>query len=62
MVDLKKPNTVTKESILYKCGWSPFEGTTFSTTILTTFVNGNIIYNQGEFNDKIKGKRLIFDR
>ena len=62
LVDLDKPQTVTKENILYKCGWSPFEGTTFSSTILTTFVNGNPIYNNGSFNDEIKGERLIFNR
>jgi dihydroorotase len=62
LVDLNKEQTVSKENILYKCGWSPFEGTKFSSTILTTFVNGNIIYNKGDFNDNIKGKRLLFNR
>ncbi len=62
LVDLKKEQTVKKENILYKCGWSPFEGTTFSSSIITTFVNGNIIYNQGKFNHTIKGKRLLFNR
>ncbi|MAD97428.1 MAG: dihydroorotase [Flavobacteriaceae bacterium] len=62
---LVNPNnawTVSKENILYKCGWSPFEGTTFSSKISHTFVNGNLIYNQGKFNDDIKGKRLTFTR
>ncbi len=62
LIDLKKEQTVKKENILYKCGWSPFEGTTFSSSIITTFVNGNIIYNQGKFNHTIKGKRLLFNR
>ncbi len=62
LVDLNQSQKVSKENILYKCGWSPFEGTTFSSTILTTFVNGEIIYNQGKFNDTIKGKRLLFNR
>ncbi|NVJ89418.1 MAG: dihydroorotase [Flavobacteriaceae bacterium] len=62
LIDNNKPQTVTKENVLYKCGWSPFEGTTFSSTITQTFVNGNLIYNNGEFNDTIKGKRLTFDR
>ena len=62
LVDLDKTQTVTKENILYKCGWSPFEGTTFSSTILTTFVNGNIIYDNGVFEDDVKGMRLLFDR
>jgi dihydroorotase len=62
LIDPNKPQTVSKENILYKCGWSPFEGTTFSSTITHTFVNGKLIYNQGVFNEKIKGKRLTFNR
>lgn len=62
LVDLNKPQQVSKENILYKCGWSPFEGTTFSSTISHTFVNGNLIYNEGVFNDTIKGKRITFNR
>lgn len=61
LVDLNQSQTVSKDNILYKCGWSPFEGETFSSTILTTFVNGNIIYNKGTFNDTIKGERLLFE-
>lgn len=62
LVDTNSPQTVDKENILYKCGWSPFEGTTFHSTVTHTFVNGHLIYNKGVFNDSIKGKRLIFDR
>ena len=62
LIDTNKPQNVSKDTILYKCGWSPFEGTTFSSTITHTFVNGNLIYNQGVFNDKIKGKRITFNR
>ena len=62
LIDPKQSQTVTKENVLYKCGWSPFEGTTFSSTITHTFVNGNLIYNEGVFNDNIKGKRLTFNR
>ena len=62
LIDLNKPQTVTKENVLYKCGWSPFEGTTFSASITHTFVNGNLIYDNGVFNDDIKGKRLTFNR
>ena len=62
LIDTNKPQTISKDNILYKCGWSPFEGTTFSSTITHTFVNGNLIYNNGIFNDEIKGKRITFNR
>jgi len=62
LIDTNKPQTVSKDNILYKCGWSPFEGTTFSSTITHTFVNGHLIYNNGVFNDEIKGKRITFNR
>ena len=62
LIDMNKSQTVSKDNILYKCGWSPFEGTTFSSTITHTFVNGNLIYNNGIFNDEIKGKRITFNR
>jgi Dihydroorotase and related cyclic amidohydrolases len=62
LIDPKQPQTVTKDSLLYKCGWSPFEGTTFSSTITQTFVNGNLMYNNGTFNEAIKGQRLTFNR
>lgn len=62
LIDTNKPQTVSKDNILYKCGWSPFEGTTFSSTITHTFVNGNLMYNNGVFDDKIKGKRITFNR
>ena len=62
LIDTNKPQTVTKENILYKCGWSPFEGTTFSSTITHTFVNGTLMYNNGVFNNNKKGKRITFNR
>lgn len=62
LVNSNLSNTVSKENILYKCGWSPFEGTTFSSTITHTFVNGNLMYENGNFNEEIKGERLIFNR
>jgi len=62
LVDSNKPWTVEKENILYKCGWSPFEGQEFSSTITHTFVNGCLMYNEGVFNEEIKGERLTFDR
>jgi dihydroorotase len=62
LIDTNKPQTVSKDNILYKSGWSPFEGSTFSSTITHTFVNGNLMYNNGIFNDEIKGKRITFNR
>ena len=62
LLDDKRPQTVTRDNVLYKCGWSPFEGTTFSSTITQTFVNGVLMYDNGTFNDIVKGKRITFDR
>ena len=62
LINPDKSNTVTKENILYKCGWSPFEGTEFSSTVTHTFVNGNLMFNNGKFNEQIKGERLLFNR
>ncbi|MGL5730196.1 MAG: amidohydrolase family protein, partial [Bacteroidales bacterium] len=60
LVDPNKDWTVTKDNILYKCGWSPFEGYTFKHTVEKTFVNGNLVYNNGTFDDVCHGKELIF--
>lgn len=54
--------TVNKDNILYKCGWAPFEGTTFNYKVDTTFVNGNKVYEKGVFFSDKKGKRLHFNR
>lgn len=62
IVDLNNPWTVEKENLLYKCNWSPLEGTTFKSKILKTFVNGNLVFNFGEINEQHKGKRLLFNR
>ena len=62
LIDLKAPQTVCKENILYKCGWSPFEGTTFSSSVTHTFVNGVLMYHEGVFNNEVKGKRITFNR
>ena len=62
LVNLNKPWEVTKENILYKCGWSPFEGETFNAQITHTFVNGHIAYEYGNFDETTRGMRLTFDR
>ena len=56
------PHIVTKESLLYKCGWSPLEGTHFPYQISSTFVNGVLVYHQGQFDESQKGHRLQFNR
>ncbi len=68
LVDLNSPWEVKKENILYKCGWSPFEGTTFRSKIVQTYVNGNLVYDNSSKKDlgivhsENKGQRLIFNR
>jgi len=62
VVDTKTPSTVTKENILYKCGWSPLENFTFPASIEQTFVSGVRVYNNGLWDESIKGTRLSFDR
>ena len=62
VVDLNKTTTVTKQNILYKCGWSPLEGFTFPAAITDTFVNGNRVYGNDTFDESQKGRRLLFNR
>jgi dihydroorotase len=56
------PFTITKDNILYKCGWSPLENTNFPFQVTSTFVNGHLAYHAGQFNESIKGARLQFNR
>ena len=62
LVNMKQPQTITKQNILYKCGWSPLEGFTVPATITNTFVNGHLAYKNGVFDEEIKGMRLEFER
>ena len=62
IVDINNPWTVNKENILYKCAWSPFEGTTFRSRITHTFLNGTLVYNNFKVLDVKAGKRLTFNR
>jgi dihydroorotase len=62
VVDNNLPSTVTKENILYKCGWSPLENFTFPASIEKTFVSGNLVYSNGDFDEATKGLRLTFNR
>ena len=62
LVNLNDPWKVKKENILYKCGWSPFEGEIFNAKITHTLINGHIAYQYGNFNESKNGMRLTFDR
>ena len=62
LVDLDQSSTVSKENILYKCGWSPLEGFSFPATITHTFVNGQLVYANGQIDESEKGQRLKFQR
>jgi dihydroorotase len=62
LVDLNASYTVSRPNLLYKCAWSPFENNTFNSVITHTFVNGNLVYHNGVFNETQKGKRLKFIR
>jgi len=62
LIDPAKPWVVSKENILYKCGWSPFEGQTFNSKVVKTIVNGTIVYDDGVINEAYRGQRLLFDR
>jgi dihydroorotase len=62
LVDPQSPWTVSKENILYKCGWSPLEGQTFQHSIHSTFVNGQLVYHDGKVNEQVRGQRMRFER
>ena len=62
LVNPAMPWSVKKENILYKCGWSPLEGTTFKSRITHTFVNGQLVYQNAKVNEAKAGKRLLFNR
>ncbi|MBU2900967.1 dihydroorotase [Maribacter dokdonensis] len=62
VANLNSPWTVSKENIAYKCKWSPFEDTTFSSKVVHTFINGHLGYSNGVFSEKRNAKRLTFNR
>ena len=62
LIDPKAPQTVCKENILYKCGWSPFEGTTFKSRITHTILNGSLVYHNAQFSKQNAAMRLTFER
>ncbi|MBU8891283.1 MAG: dihydroorotase [Bacteroidales bacterium] len=62
IVDLNSPWIVSEKNNLYKCKWSPFDGITFKSKVTHTIVNGNIVYENGNFDESIKGQRMSFER
>ena len=61
LVDPNRPWIVNTDNILYKCGWSPFEGTKFDASVLQTWVNGKLVYDYGQFDESVRGQRLLFN-
>ncbi len=62
VLDPNQNYTVDKNNILYKCGWSPFEGTTFNSVITHTFVNGNLVYHNGKIDESVRGVKIVFNK
>jgi dihydroorotase len=62
IVDLEATTPVTRQNILYKCGWSPLEGETLRGAVTHTIINGHLIYGNGAWNESYKGERLSFNR
>ncbi len=62
LVDMNRPHTDTRENNLYQCGWSPWEGHTFKSSVMSTIVNGELKYHQGKFAEFTPGQRLTFTR
>ena len=62
IVDLKEKTNVSKNNILYKCGWSPLEGITFPAALTHIFINGSLVFEKGAWNETVKGERLKFER
>lgn len=62
LVDPDNHWTVAKDNILYKCGWSPFEGMIFRSKVINTIVNGTVVYDNGTFNEDYRGRKLEFER
>ena len=62
LVDLDSPQSASRENVSYFCGWSPFEGDTFNSKVVSTFVNGNLAYSEGKVLESNLGVQLEFDR
>lgn len=62
LIDPTKEFTVAKDNILYKCGWSPLSETRFSSSVTHTFINGHLVFENGNIDNNFRGKALTFDR
>ena len=62
LIDPSQEWKVRREDVLYKCGWSPLEGEILHGAVTHTFINGNLAYNRGVFDETVRGERLKFDR
>jgi len=62
LVDLDSPQSVSRENVSYFCGWSPFEGDTFNSKVVSTLVNGSLVYNEGKIIESGRGVQLEFNR
>jgi dihydroorotase len=62
VLDGNKPWVASSDNTYYKVGWSPFDGKTFKSQVLKTFVNGEMVFDQGKFNENYRAKRLTFNR
>ena len=62
IMKMKSEWMVTKDNIIAKCGWSPFEGYTFRNRVTHTLVNGEVAYENGVINENTRGKELVFER
>jgi dihydroorotase len=62
LVDMNATTPVTSENVLYKCGWSPFEGYTFRSRVVATLMSGQLAYHNGKVFDDIRGQALAYDR
>ncbi|MCP4314056.1 MAG: dihydroorotase [Bacteroidetes bacterium] len=62
LVDMERSWKVERQNILYKCGWSPLSGETFHSAVTHTWINGKLVYNEGMFNEMVRGERMEFVR
>jgi dihydroorotase len=62
LIDTTRPQIVTREAVISKCGWSPFEGSTFRSSVAATWINGHLAWNDGHIDDSQLGQRVEFDR